>query len=125
MFPRRAVSLQMNVQAELRQRVAGPLASLDSDEAKCRGLLEMIRPAQDAKFGDYQANFAMPLGKQLGKRPRDIAAGVIAQVDLADMFAPPEVAGPGFINLRLKDAWLQEHLNHCLADERLGVPLAQ
>lgn len=115
----------MNVQAELRQRFSGPLASLVNDEAIRRELLEMIRPAQDAKFGDYQANFAMPLGKQLGKPPREVAAGIIAQVDLADMFEQPEVAGPGFINLRLKDAWLQQHLNQCLADERLGVPLAQ
>jgi arginyl-tRNA synthetase len=111
----------MNVQAELRRRFAGPLASLVSDEAQHRELLEMIRPAQDAKFGDYQANFAMPLGKQLGKSPREVAANIIAQVDLADMFEPPEVAGPGFINLRLKEAWLQQHLNESLAGERLGV----
>ena len=115
----------MNVQAELRRRFAGPLTSLVSDEAKRRELLEMIRPAQDAKFGDYQANFAMPLGKQLGRPPREVAAELIAQVDLADMFEPPEVAGPGFINLRVKNAWLAEHLKQALSDERLAVPLAE
>ena len=39
----------------------------------------MIRPAQDPKFGDYQANFAMSLGKQLGKPPRDVAAEIVRQ----------------------------------------------
>src|SRR6476659_6619783 len=110
----------MNVLAELRRRFSQPLASLVSDAAKRRELLEMIRAAQDAKFGDYQANFAMPLGKQLGKPPRDVATQLVAQVDLADMFESPEVAGPGFINLRVKDAWLAAHLKQCLADERLG-----
>lgn len=115
----------MNVLAELRRRFSGPVASLVSDAKRVRELLEMIRPAQDAKFGDYQANFAMPLGKQLGKSPREVAAQVVAQVDLAEMIEPPEVAGPGFINLRVKDAWLATHLKSCLGDERLGVPLVE
>src|SRR5436190_5496823 len=85
----------------------------------------MIRPAQDAKFGDYQANFAMPLGKQLGKPPRDIAAQIISQVDLVDLCQPPEVAGPGFINLRLHDDWLAEQLNRAVPDDRLGIPPAE
>ena len=115
----------MNVLAELRRRFDAPLATLVSDPAQRRELLEMIRPSQDAKFGDYQANFAMPLGKRLGLSPRDVATKMVGQVDLDDMFAPPEVAGPGFINLRLQDAWLAEHLKTCLTDDRLGVPLAE
>jgi arginyl-tRNA synthetase len=114
----------MNVLAELRRRFDGPLAALVSDPGKRRELLEMIRPAQDVKFGDYQANFAMPLGKQLGKPPRDVATQLVVGVDLADMFDPPEVVGPGFINLRIKTAWLADQLQQSLSDERLGVPLA-
>jgi arginyl-tRNA synthetase len=82
----------------------------------------MIRATQDAKFGDYQANFAMPLGKQLGKAPRDVAAQVVEQTSLADLCHAPEIAGPGFINLRLKDEWLTERLQAAVNDERLGVP---
>src|SRR3954451_5357871 len=110
----------MNILSVLKERFRTALAPLVSEPSKLAELLDMIRPAQDAKFGDYQANFAMPLGKQLGKPPRDVAAQVVSLVDLSDMFEPPEIAGPGFINLRVKDAWLANHLKQCLADERLG-----
>ena len=81
----------------------------------------MIRRAQDARFGDYQANFAMALGKQLNKKPQELAAEVVARLDVADLCQPPEVAGPGFINLRLKDEWLVERLTAAVNDPRLGV----
>jgi len=84
--------------------------------------LEMIRRAQDARFGDYQANFAMALGKQLNKRPQELAAEVVARLDVADICHPPEVAGPGFINLRLKNEWLVRQLTASVNDPRLGVP---
>ena len=60
----------MNALTELQQRFRLALAGLSDDP---ESLLEMIRPAQDAKFGDYQANCAMPLGKQSGQPPREIA----------------------------------------------------
>src|SRR3990172_6219079 len=82
----------------------------------------MLLPSQDAKFGDYQANFAMPLGKRLGKPPRAIAQRLVALVYVADVCEPPEVAGPGFINLRLKDDWIVGQLAAASQDvERLGV----
>jgi arginyl-tRNA synthetase len=111
----------MNVLAALKDRFRSALAALVADEARVTELLELIRPAQDPKFGDYQANFAMPLGKQLGKPPRDIAAQVIASADLADLCQPPEVAGPGFINVRLRDDWLTQQLNEAVHDDRLGI----
>jgi arginyl-tRNA synthetase len=87
----------------------------------------MVLPSQDAKFGDYQANCAMPLGKKLGKPPRAIAGALVEQLDLADLCEVPEIAGPGFINLRLRDDWIVERLQAALADEeRLGVaPVAE
>ena len=66
----------MNVLAELRHRFTCPLADRVPDSAQVRPLLAMLRPAQDAKFGDYQANFAMSLGKQLGQNPREVAAHI-------------------------------------------------
>jgi arginyl-tRNA synthetase len=113
----------MNVLAELRRRFAVALEPLLSDESAVSELAGMVLPSQDAKFGDYQANLAMPLGKQLGKPPRDVAAAVIAQLDVADMCETPEVAGPGFINLRLRTDWLQRQLRAAISDlTRLGVP---
>ena len=93
------MTLLPNLQARFRQALA---AFTDRPEP----WLEMIRRAQDARFGDYQANFAMALGKQLNKKPQELAAEVVARLDVADLCQPPEVAGPGFINLRLKDEWL-------------------
>ncbi|MCU0960355.1 MAG: arginine--tRNA ligase [Pirellulaceae bacterium] len=85
-------------------------------------LLGMIRPAQDPQFGDYQANVAMPLGKRLGHPPRDVAQQLVARLAVDDFCAPPTVAGPGFINLRLRDEWLSGQLQRLLADPRLGIP---
>jgi len=85
-------------------------------------LLEMVRQSGDARHGDYQANIAMPLGKRLGKSPRDIAAEIIEQLDVADLCDPPEIAGPGFINLRVRDDWIVERLTGAVGDERVGVP---
>jgi arginyl-tRNA synthetase len=113
----------MNILHTLRQRFVPALAALVADPAP---LLEMIRPAQDPKFGDYQANFSMSLGKQLGQPPREVAQQVAAQVSLDDICEQVEVAGPGFINLRLKDSWLAEQFATAMNDDRLGVaPVAE
>jgi arginyl-tRNA synthetase len=111
----------MSILPELKERFRRALADLggDSDE-----LLAMIRRSQDAKFGDYQANLAMPLGKRLGRPPREVAQELVARLEVDDLCAAPEIAGPGFINLRIKDCWLVERLTAALADPRLGVATA-
>ena len=111
----------MNVLALLKSRFQPAIAALISDPARQRELLEMIRVAQDPKFGDYQANFAMPLGKQLGKSPRDVAAQVLSAARLDDVCQPAEIAGPGFINLRLRDDWLADQIGAAVRDERVGI----
>lgn len=113
----------MRILAELRRRFGAVLEELV--DAPTDDLLSMIRPAQDPRFGDYQANCAMPLGKRLGKPPRDIAAEIVERLSIDDLCEAPEIAGPGFINLRLKDDWLTRELNHSLADDRLGVENAE
>jgi arginyl-tRNA synthetase len=80
-----------------------------------------VRPATDPKFGDYQANGCMALAKSTGKKPRDLAAEIAAAVDLAPMAAKPEVAGPGFLNVRLDDGWIASALGALLSDDRLGL----
>jgi arginyl-tRNA synthetase len=113
----------MNILAELQHRFRAALAGL-TDEPEA--MLALVRPSQDPKFGDYQANFAMPLGKRLGRPPRDVAMEVVARFDVADLCERPEVAGPGFINVRVKRAWLERALSEAVAGERLGIePAAQ
>ncbi len=108
----------MNALEEIKSRFAVALAEITDQPEP---LLAMIRPTQDGKFGDYQANCAMPLAKLLGKPPRDIAADLVAAVDLSAICEKIDVAGPGFINLTLKDTWLTGQLAKALPDERLGV----
>jgi arginyl-tRNA synthetase len=114
----------MNILALLKSRFRPALAALVADPARQDELLAMIRPAQDAKFGDYQANFAMPLKKELNQPPPHIAAQVVGATELADVCHPAEIAGPGFINLKLRDEWLAEQLNRAVHDERLGIETA-
>jgi arginyl-tRNA synthetase len=82
----------------------------------------VIRPSQ---FADYQANVALPLGKQLGRAPREVAAELAAHLDVAGICLEPEVSGPGFINLTLRDDWIAGQVTGQLADTRLGVAGAQ
>jgi arginyl-tRNA synthetase len=110
----------MNILHELKSRFHSAVAPLIDDT---QAVLDMIRPAQDARFGDYQANGAMALGKQLGCPPREVAQQIVAHLNVDDLCLPPEVAGPGFINLRLRDTWLANQLLQLQQDERLGVPL--
>ena len=83
----------------------------------------IVRPATDPKFGDYQANGVMALAKQIKTNPRKLAESVVAQLDISDLCEPPEVAGPGFINLRLKPDYVAGELLRIAGDEdeRLGI----
>lgn len=112
----------MNILRLLRVRFSEVLGDF-TDEM--RPYLDMIRPAQDARFGDYQANFAMPLAKRQGTNPREVALRVVDKLDVTDLCQPAEVAGPGFINLTLLDAWLEQQVNAAANDARLGVPEVQ
>src|SRR6476620_676551 len=112
----------MNVLALLRERFGRALTGLGIDAGDLSGLLALVLPSQDAKFGDYQATCAMPLGKRLGKPPREIAAQLVAGLDVVDFCEPPQIAGPGFINVKLKEDWLSAQLAATSADVgRLGV----
>ncbi len=90
------------------------------------GTDHMLVPTNNPKFGDYQANVAMSLAKPLKNNPRAIASQIVDQLDLSDLCEPPEIAGPGFINLRLKTDYLEQQLQQMQADPRLGVaPVVQ
>jgi arginyl-tRNA synthetase len=112
----------MNILAELRSRVATALVALAEGDQSAAEFAAMVLPSQDAKFGDYQANCAMPLGKRLGKPPREIAAALVEKLNVADLCETPEIAGPGFINLKLKEAFVADKLKAASPDvDRLGV----
>ncbi|MBB5802261.1 arginyl-tRNA synthetase [Saccharothrix ecbatanensis] len=112
-----------DVGLELGLRVANALeAALDVEITPDEAL---IRPSAPGRGADYQCNVAMSLAKRLGRPPRDVAAAIVANLDAAEMVEPPEVAGPGFINLTLRREWLEDQTTRLLGDDRLGVPTAQ
>lgn len=86
------------------------------------GIDPMLVPASNPKFGDYQCNVAMSLTKVLKNNPKALATQIIEKLDISEICQPPEIAGPGFINLRLKPEYLEAKLNTILTDERLGIP---
>ncbi len=89
------------------------------------GFVAQIEQAQNRQFGDYQSNAAMVLAKQLKKNPRELAGMIIENFDGGDLSETPEIAGPGFINFRLKTSFLGERLQDLITDvERLGVQKA-
>jgi len=115
----------MNVLSELRRRFLAALAEVTAEVGlsppEIAELADQVRPSQDTKFGDYQANCAMPLGKRLGRPPRDVAMQLVAKLSLGELCLPAEIAGPGFINLRLNEDWLTARLQVAVDDPRLGV----
>lgn len=111
----------MSLLAELRTRFRQALGEL-AEESLAQELLATVRRSQDPRFGDYQANLAMPLGKRLGKPPREVAQQVVARLPWQDLCHEPEIAGPGFINLRLRDEALARWLSAAASDPRLGIP---
>ncbi len=102
----------------LEERISAVMARA-TGQSDCAAI---VRPTTDPKFGDYQANGVMALAKQLKTNPRKLAESVVGQLDLSDICEPPEVAGPGFINLRLKPQYIAEQLLRIHSDtqDRLG-----
>ncbi len=107
----------MNVLERLRQS----FAAATPEGGDVSAFAAAVRPSSDPRFGDYQANGCMALGKALKKNPREVARRVAGKVDLAPLADAPEVAGPGFLNVRLRDEWVSEALRGLLNDEALGL----
>jgi arginyl-tRNA synthetase len=81
----------------------------------------VVRPSDRA---DAQVNGALPLAKQIGSNPREIAQRVVDSGALAGVCSEVEIAGPGFINLTFDDGFLALQLDAVAVDDRLGVPEA-
>ena len=102
----------------LEERISKVIAEV-TGQKECAAL---VKPATDAKFGDYQVNGVMPLAKRLKTNPRKLAEQIVAKLDINDICQSPEIAGPGFINLRLKPEFVADNLAQVSKDtERLGV----
>ncbi len=104
------------------QRLRDAFAAATPEGGDPLAFAAAVRPSGDAKFGDYQANGCMALGKALKKNPRELAQEVGKAVDLRPLADSPEVAGPGFLNVRLREDWVAQTLAELLVDPKLGIP---
>ncbi|MHC4587422.1 MAG: arginine--tRNA ligase, partial [Planctomycetota bacterium] len=80
----------------LEEQISAAMTAVSGQE-NCAAI---VKPSTDPKFGDYQANGVMGLAKKIKTNPRKLAEEVVKNLELGDICGPPEVAGPGFINLR-------------------------
>ena len=109
--------------SEVMGEVSGQTLRQGSGQVGCPAL---VRPATDVRFGDYQVNGVMPLAKQLKTNPRKLAEQIVAKLDISDICESPEIAGPGFINLRLKPEFVAANLLQISKDaDRLGIEKAE
>ncbi|HEY6812072.1 MAG TPA: arginine--tRNA ligase [Propionibacteriaceae bacterium] len=98
------------------------LASLLSARIEAvAGIDPELRPATRPQFGHYQSNVALRLANSEGKPPREIAAVLVAKLEISDLTEPPEIAGPGFLNFRLRTDVLAQAVTDQLADPHVGV----
>ena len=80
-----------------------------------------LRPATKPQFGHFQSNIALRLAKQEGAKPRDVAQRIVDALGIEDLCETPEIAGPGFINFRLRTDVLARAVNEQLADPQAGI----
>ncbi|AKK28956.1 arginine--tRNA ligase [Mycobacterium sp. EPa45] len=85
----------------LRTTAAAVLAEHDLDPAALPATVTVERP-RNPEHGDYATNLALQLGKKVGANPRELAGWLAAALADADGISAAEVAGPGFVNLRIE-----------------------
>jgi arginyl-tRNA synthetase len=109
--------LHLTLQAKLQTAVRAVLP--DADPAAV-----LVRPCPDARHGDYQSNALIALAKQRKLNPRQLAEQVKAALDVADLCDAVDIAGPGFLNFRVRPAALAGVLQAEALKEQPFVPQA-
>ncbi|PCD77629.1 arginine--tRNA ligase [Pseudothioclava arenosa] len=108
----------MNLFADIREAVLAALTDLAAEGTLPQGLdytNVAVEPPRDALHGDMATNAAMVLAKPAGAKPRDIAEALAAKLAADPRITSAEVAGPGFLNLRLDPAIWAEVTRAALA----------
>lgn len=104
---------------QLKDSVSQALVSAFGSELA--GQDPLVAPTNNPKFGDYQSNVALSLAKPLKQNPRAIAQSIIDHLAIADICETPTIAGPGFINFRVKSDYVGQLLQGIQPDPRLGI----
>lgn len=107
----------VNIQTLLNQRIQAAMVAAGAPE----DAPALVRQSAKVQFGDYQANGIMGVAKGLKTNPREFAQSVLEKLDLSDLAEKVEIAGPGFINIFLKNVWLGGELAELRKSDRLDV----
>ncbi|QTL35776.1 MULTISPECIES: arginine--tRNA ligase [Pseudoalteromonas] len=107
----------MNIKSILIEKALSAMAAAGIPEGTNPAVTQSTR----AQFGDYQINGAMGAAKALKTNPRELAQKIIDNLDVSDLAAKTEIAGPGFINIHLKPEFLATSLEAANQDAKLGV----
>jgi arginyl-tRNA synthetase len=110
------------VQQQLQSAVENALSTLGIETSGVSSDTLQVVPTANAQFGDYQWNGALPLAKSLKSNPRALAQQIVKKLDVESISEAPEIAGPGFVNFRLKPQFIGLMAAHVLQDHNLGVP---
>ncbi|MBW8910034.1 MAG: arginine--tRNA ligase [Mesorhizobium sp.] len=111
----------MNIFADFNARIVKAVEALDlkdKDGASPDLSRIAVEPPRDASHGDLATNAAMVLAKPTGQNPRGLAEKLVEVLRADADVASAEVAGPGFVNLRLKDGFWHTHLTALLGEGR-------
>ncbi len=104
---------------ELKNRFQNVLTALFTEELIKNQAI--VVPTNNPNFGDFQCNVALSLAKELKKKPREIAEKIVTNINISDICEPLEIAGPGFINIKIKTNYLEQKISEIQKDERLGI----
>ena len=111
----------MNIFADFNARIVKAVEALDLKEKEGAALdlsRITVEPPRDASHGDLATNAAMVLAKPTGLNPRALAEKLAEALRGDADIASADIAGPGFVNLRLKDAFWHTHLAQLLSEGR-------
>lgn len=87
--------------------------------------LGRVTPSDRPDLADFQSNGALAAAKRLGRNPREIATAVAETLSGDPRLLSVEIAGPGFINLKVADAALSDRANAIAVEARAGAGLVQ
>lgn len=107
----------MNIFQDFTDRIGGIVRAVAGDHEAGLDLSRvLVEPPRDPSHGDLASNAAMVLSKPLGLKPRDLATRIGVALARDPDVEAAEVAGPGFVNIRLKPAYLQKALASLIAE---------
>ncbi len=110
----------MNIRSQLDTIITQALSDAGFSDSPA-----VVKTSARPEFGDYQANGIMGAAKKGGMNPRELAATILDRLEqnseINTLVEKLEIAGPGFINIHLKNSWLANQLENTLVSENLGV----